>query len=171
MFCQKCGNSISDNEYYCPYCGKELPNKRNLINSNQNLTIGQCYINFFKKGFFVDGVATRKEYWIIFITHVIINLVLGILNVNYINTIINIILFFPITALAIRRYHDIDKSGAWALLGGYGQIGYMFSFFFEDKKTITIILITAIISYLLQQIILTKPTNEKSRWNPVNGYM
>lgn len=172
MFCQKCGKNISDDEYYCPYCGKEMPKKRNLINVNNKITILDCFKNFFVKGFSTDGVSTRKEFWVIYIIYIIQNIVLGVLSLNYINTILNIILFFPINALAIRRYHDINMSGGFASIGIYAIFGYMFSFFFKsDKVTTLLFLITSIIALVTQLFLLTKPTNEKSRWNPINGYM
>lgn len=171
MFCQKCGKLISDEEYYCPFCGKEMPNRNKLIQQPTDLTIGDCIKNFFVKGFSSEGIATRKEFWTIYIYFIVQNLLLGFLGVNYINTVLNIILFFPVMALSIRRYHDINKSGAWACLGGYAQIGYMFSFFFENKVTSNTLLITAIIALVIQLYLLSKPTNQKSRWNPINGYM
>lgn len=171
MFCQKCGKLISDDEYYCPFCGKEMPNKKNLIAKPQELTIWDCFKNFIVKGFSGDGVATRKEFWVIYICFMIQNVLLGVLGINYINTILNIILFFPILGLTVRRFHDINMSGGWACLGGYAEIGYMFSFFFENKTTSLILLITAIIALVIQLLLLSKPTNKKSRWNPINGYM
>ena len=47
MFCQKCGKLISDEEYYCPFCGKEMPNRKKLIQQPTDLTIGDCIKNFF----------------------------------------------------------------------------------------------------------------------------
>lgn len=171
MFCGKCGKNVADDEYYCPYCGKQMPGNRFPTSATYDVTVGDCIKNFFKKGFTADGVANRKEFWTIFIYYIIQNIVLGFLGINYINTVLNIILFFPVMALTIRRYHDINKSGAWATLGGYAQIGYMFSFFFENKLTSNILLITAIIALVIQLFLLTKPTDPKSRWNPINGYM
>ena len=171
MFCQKCGKIIHDDEYCCPYCGKEISSNKNKNQIVYDVTIGECIKNFFIKGFTADGVANRKEFWIIYIYYIIQNILLGFLGLNYINTILNIILFFPVMALTIRRYHDINKSGAWACLGGYAQIGYMFSFFFANKVTSNILLISSILALVIQLYILTKPTDPKSRWNPVNGYM
>ena len=58
-----------------------------------------------------------------------------------------------------------------AIMLNYGSLDISNSFFFENKTTSLILLITAIIALVIQLLLLSKPTNKKSRWNPINGYM
>lgn len=170
MICNKCKQIISDIDTVCPFCGEPVKTNK-IIPPSDKITIKDCFINFIVKGFSSEGVATRKEFWIIYIIHVILNILLGVIGLNTINTIFNIIFFFPIMALAIRRYHDTNKSGAWVILGGYAQVGYMFYFMTSENTIKTILLVTSGLCFLLQLFLLSYPTNPKSRWNPINGYM
>ena len=170
MYCKKCKNVIADNEYYCPYCG--FNNKKDeYVEKTERVTIKTCFKNFIVKSFFADGIATRMEYWVIIVIYLCISISLGIFGLNYINTIINIITFIPIMTLTIRRYHDTNKSGFFAILGGYFRIGYLFSFFFSDKTVRLSLLITSIIALLIELFLLSMPSNKNSKWNPINGYL
>lgn len=169
MYCKKCKNVIKDNEYYCPYCG--FNNKNDYTEPVKEITIGDCFKNFIVKGFSGEGVATLKEFWLIFAIHIAISVVLGILAFNYVNTVINIITFIPLMALEIRRYHDTNKSGAYAILGGYYKIAYLFSFFTSNETYKLILLVSSGIALIVELILLSLPTNENSRWNPKNGYL
>ncbi len=169
MYCKKCKNVIKDNEYYCPYCG--FNNKNDYIEETKPITISDCFKNFIVKGFSGEGVATIKEFWLIFAIHIILSIVLGVIGFNYINTIINIIIFIPMMALKIRRYHDTNKSGAFAILGGYYEIAYLFSFYTSNETYKKLLLISSIVALIIELILLSLPTNENSRWNPKNGYL
>ena len=169
MYCKKCQNVIKDNEYYCPYCG--FNNKQDLVETKKEITIKECFKNFVVKGFSGNGVATIKEFWIIYAIHIILSIILGVLGFNYVNTIINIIIFIPLMALEIRRYHDTDKSGAFAILGGYFRIAYLFSFYTSNESYHLILLISSITALIISLILLSLPTKENSRWNPKNGYL
>ena len=170
MYCKKCKNVIGDNEYYCPHCG--FNNKKNDYQQKQEIiTIKTCFKNFIIKGFSANGVATLKEFWVIYTIHVIISILLGIIGLHYVNTVLNIIIFIPLMALAIRRYHDTNKSGAFAILGGYFQVAYLFSFYTSNENTKMILLISSLIALAIQLILLSFPTNPNSRWNPKNGYL
>lgn len=175
MYCKKCQNVIKDNEYYCPYCGYN--NKKDeLPKENNDMTVKRCILNFFTKSFSAKGVATRKEFWLIYLFYLIIAIILGLIGLkiamfNYINTFLNIILFFPLMALSIRRYHDINKSGVYAILGAYFKVTYFFSFYVSDDNTKLILLVTSFTALIAEIILLSLPTNKNSRWNPENGYL
>ena len=171
MHCDKCGKDFSDLDSCCPYCGKEVVRSKNLLKQkDEKITIGRCFLNFFTKFITVDDVATVKEFLVIFIIHLIHNVVLGLLNLNNINTIINIVFFIPICALMIRRYHDTNLSGVFTCLYGYALIAYSFSFFTDKDYVKWVLLITALIAYAINFILLIRKTNPKSRWNKDNGY-
>ncbi|MBO4667876.1 MAG: DUF805 domain-containing protein [Bacilli bacterium] len=170
MYCKKCKNVINDNEYYCPYCG--YSNKHNDIEpKKEKITIKKCFVNFFINFFNASGVATRLEFWVINTIYVITTLILYIFKLNMINFIFNAIFFIPLICLSIRRYHDINKSGIFAILGCYFKTSYVISLFTTNEKAKIIILITAIIALLLELILLSFPSDENSKWNPDNGYL
>ena len=73
-----------------------------------------------------SGRARRKEYWMFILFNIIfgaltagLDNILGLYNYEYgsgpINGIYNLILLIPAIAVAVRRLHDIGKSG-WMLL-------------------------------------------------------
>jgi uncharacterized membrane protein YhaH (DUF805 family) len=61
-----------------------------------------------------NGRATRPEYW----WFVLFNFVLGLVLfwAPILSIIVSLALLLPSVAVAIRRLHDIDKSGWWLLL-------------------------------------------------------
>ena len=170
MYCKKCKNVIKDNEYYCPYCGYNNKKGEEIKNDNE-ITIKKCITNFFVNSFNASGVATRKEFWLIYLFFLVITITLSLVNLNYIGVIINIIFFFPIMCLTIRRYHDTNKSGAFAILGAYFKTGYLFSFFTSNTTIKYILIVSSVIALIIELILLSYPTNENSKWNPVNGYL
>ena len=170
MYCKKCQNVINDNEYYCPYCG--FNNKKENVNNNEEkVTLKKCFLNFFIKAFSGKGVATLKEFWVIFGIYLVINVVLEIFKLRTVNAAINIIFFFPLLALTIRRYHDIDRSGLFSLFFVYGVIAYFFSYYVENDNGRLVILISAIAALLINFTLLAMRSIETSRWNPKNGYL
>ena len=170
MYCKKCQNVISEKDYYCPYCGYNNKKDDNP-KKDEIITIKDCFKNFIVKSFSASGVATLKEFWVIYSIHIIASIILGIIGLHYVNTILNIIFFIPLMALAIRRYHDTNKSGAFAILGGYFKIGYLFSFYTSNDTAKYILLVSSLLALVLELILLSFPTNPNSRWNPVNGYL
>ena len=70
-----------------------------------------------------SGRARRKEYWMF----TLINAIVGAIIINVIQLILGLEFPFlsiiypaatiiPVIALCVRRLHDTDRSGAWALL-------------------------------------------------------
>jgi uncharacterized membrane protein YhaH (DUF805 family) len=75
------------------------------------------YVNF-------SGRAVRSEYWywVLFVvllsivTNIIDAVISGTSGFAILSTIVSLGLFLPGLAVGIRRLHDLDKSGWWALL-------------------------------------------------------
>jgi uncharacterized membrane protein YhaH (DUF805 family) len=78
----------------------------------------------FSKYVTFSGRASRSEYWywilfatIVAIVATIIDLILFPLSsVQPVSTIASLALFLPGLAVAIRRLHDIDRTGWWFLI-------------------------------------------------------
>ncbi|UPT71915.1 MAG: DUF805 domain-containing protein [Flavobacterium sp. JAD_PAG50586_2] len=92
-------------------------------------------IDWYKKVVFenyanFNGRARRSEYWWFTLAHVIIVTILTLLdnglgltfgsgNSGILKTIYSLLIFIPSMAVAVRRLHDVGKSG-WLLLILYG---------------------------------------------------
>lgn len=61
-----------------------------------------------------EGRARRSEYWWFYLATFVVGLVLG--GIPILGWIICIALILPGIAVAVRRLHDIGKSGWWYLL-------------------------------------------------------
>jgi len=80
------------------------------------------YLKALKQYADFNGRARRKEYWMFYLFYtisVILAVILdNLLNLNFGNTgtgliyvLYNIAIFLPVTAVTVRRLHDVGKSG------------------------------------------------------------
>ena len=87
------------------------------------------YVQVLKKYAVFSGRARRKEYWMFFLFNIIIAFVIGfvmgfigaMLGVgttlsNFASAIYSLAVLIPGIAVAVRRMHDIGRSGWWILL-------------------------------------------------------
>lgn len=75
-----------------------------------------------------SGRARRKEYWMFVLFYAIFSfaagLLDGLLGTGYlIAPIFQLALLVPTLAVAVRRLHDIDKSGAWIFISLVPLVG------------------------------------------------
>ena len=99
------------------------PNKENILMSSYYVKCLRNYANF-------AGRARRKEYWMFFLGNFLLMLAFsladefwgtgGILNGLYCLGVL-----LPNIAVAVRRLHDIDKSGWLLLIGIIPLIGFL----------------------------------------------
>ncbi len=105
------------------------------------------YIEVMKKYAVFSGRARRKEYWyfalfnfIISIVLIIIDAVIGSFNpdvgMGFLGGVYALAILIPSIAVAVRRLHDIDRSGWWLLIGMIPLIGGLVLLFFavQDSK-------------------------------------
>ena len=80
------------------------------------------YVNF-------SGRACRSEYWYWILFIVIADIVTGIidaaLGIQLVTSIFGLVTLLPSLAIAIRRLHDLDRTGWWVLLGLIPLIGWI----------------------------------------------
>jgi uncharacterized membrane protein YhaH (DUF805 family) len=84
----------------------------------------EWYLNPITKHYFdFQGVASRKEYWMFFLFNVIIAFVIGfvagLIRIPVISTLYSLAVLLPGIGIAVRRMHDIGKSGWWVLAPFY----------------------------------------------------
>lgn len=79
-----------------------------------------------RKSFVFNGRARRKEYWSWVLFSALLNIVVAVAAMMISSTetvqtcvslIMNLLVFFPTLSVAIRRLHDVERSGWW--YGGY----------------------------------------------------
>ncbi|QGY08515.1 DUF805 domain-containing protein [Escherichia coli] len=91
----------------------------------------QWYLSVLKNYVGFSGRARRKEYWMFTLINAILSCLLSrhptipVLELPYLSMLYLLATFLPVLALAIRRLHDTDRSGAWALLFFVPFIGWL----------------------------------------------
>ena len=81
------------------------------------------YIDVLKKYAVFNGRASRAEYWYFFLFNFIISIILSLVgafiisNTSAISLAYGLLMLIPSLAVAVRRLHDIGKSGWWLLMG------------------------------------------------------
>ena len=72
------------------------------------------------------GRATRSEYWYFFLFNVLIAVGLGVIGgmmeTTVLGTIYSLAVLLPGIAVAIRRMHDVNQSGWFALIPFYNLV-------------------------------------------------
>ncbi|MEX3229128.1 DUF805 domain-containing protein [Escherichia coli] len=96
----------------------------------------QWYLSVLKNYVGFSGRARRKEYWMFTLINAIVGAIINViqlilgLELPYLSMLYLLATFLPVLALAIRRLHDTDRSGDWALLFFVPFIGWLVLLFF-----------------------------------------
>ena len=81
------------------------------------------YLEVLKKYAEFDGRARRSEYWYFVLFSTIISIVLvAVLKSELLGNIYSLAVLVPSIAVAIRRMHDVGKSGWYCLIPIYNLI-------------------------------------------------
>ena len=74
-----------------------------------------------------SGRARRQEFWMFMLFYVIFAVAAGVLDAilgtAFVSGLYSVALLVPYLAVAVRRLHDIDKSGAWIFISLIPIIG------------------------------------------------
>ncbi|HUY07634.1 MAG TPA: DUF805 domain-containing protein [Acidimicrobiales bacterium] len=76
--------------------------------------MGDAITSCFKKYATFTGRASRSEYWYFFLFYFIVEIFTSRLGV--IGLLIDLGIWIPLAAAAVRRLHDAGKSGWWIIL-------------------------------------------------------
>lgn len=96
------------------------------------LTVNYCNFN---------GRSSRSEYWWYALAMLILNVILTLITGHYetasavIGTIVGLALLLPGLGLAVRRMHDINKSGWWILINLIPVVGNIIFIIFACKDS------------------------------------
>lgn len=84
------------------------------------------YINVLKKYAVFEGRARRSEYWFFFLFNFIIALILTFVGISMetplLGNLYSLAVLIPGIAVAVRRMHDVGKSGWYILIPIYNLI-------------------------------------------------
>ena len=82
--------------------------------------------------------ANRAEYWYFVLFSFIVSILLLILGViletDLLPAVYNLIALVPSLAVAVRRMHDIDKSGWWILVNLLPIVGWIIFIYLAVQK-------------------------------------
>lgn len=78
------------------------------------MNMGDAITTCFKKYATFRGRASRSEYWYFFLSYFIVEIFTS--RMGAIGLLIDLGLWIPLAAAAIRRLHDAGKSGWWIIL-------------------------------------------------------
>lgn len=101
------------------------------------------FLAVLKKYAVFSGRARRKEYWMYMLFYVIIIVVLSIVDamvfssseggIPILTTIFSLGMLLPSLGVSVRRFHDINKSGWWILIGLVPFVGFFIFLYFMIK--------------------------------------
>jgi uncharacterized membrane protein YhaH (DUF805 family) len=138
IFCRACGASINASAPLCPQCG--APQGQGTVRvAHAGDGIPRDFANSvricFQKYVTFQGRAPRAEYWFFFLFTVIVGLAIGFvagimraalhINLLWLAWIFDLAMFLPTISVAVRRLHDLDKSGWWYWIGLIPLIGWI----------------------------------------------
>jgi uncharacterized membrane protein YhaH (DUF805 family) len=84
------------------------------------------YLLVIKKYAVFSGRASRSEYWFFVLFNVMITIILAIIDaamkIAFLQAIYSLAVLVPSVAVAVRRMHDVNKSGWYILIPIYNLI-------------------------------------------------
>ncbi len=100
------------------------------------------YLDPITKHYFdFNGVTGRKPFWMFvlfnFLISLAITIVLGIIHLKQLNGLYSLAVLLPSLGIAVRRLHDIGKSGWWILVGLIPVLGWIYLIYLYCQPTST----------------------------------
>ena len=143
MTCIKCGELLSDGARFCTNCGarvepEESTTEYTVVNPAhvhyedcvhegyvvhpEPVTFKEAIKLFFTRYADFHGRSRRSEYWWAYLFTLIASTAIAIIYID-ISWLWSLITLVPNLSLAVRRMHDIGKSGWWLLIGFVPLVG------------------------------------------------
>ena len=93
------------------------------------------YVEVLRKYAVFEGRATRREYWMFSLIHMLVWVATIFMysfsaNLMFIPLLYSIVTFVPSIAVTVRRFHDSGRSGWWYLVGYVPIVGSVAVFIF-----------------------------------------
>ena len=109
MYCNKCGHISPDGAPYCANCGASVNQPRETVGMVEATRL------FFTRYTDFQGRSRRSEYWWAYLSILILTTIATVIH-GGLATIFQLVTIVPSIAIAVRRLHDIGKSGWWYLI-------------------------------------------------------
>ena len=93
------------------------------------------YVKYWKNYVNFSTSSTRKEFWLPVLFNFVISGILSAINAK-LGTIFSLVILIPNLSNAIRRMHDINKSGWNLLLGLIPIVGWIIVLVYECTPTV-----------------------------------
>ena len=93
------------------------------------------YVKYWKNYVNFSTRSTRKEFWLPVLFNFVISGILGAISTK-LGTIFSLIILIPNLSNAIRRMHDINKSGWNLLIGLIPIVGWIIVLVYECTPTV-----------------------------------
>lgn len=104
------------------------------------------YLAAFRNYVDFSGRARRREFWVFILFNFLITIVLAIIDASMSGTsqkvtfgllsmIYGLAVLLPSLGVAVRRLHDIDRSGWWLLVGLVPLVGIIVLLVFYSKDS------------------------------------
>jgi len=79
------------------------------------------YLTVLKRYALFNGRARRKEYWMFFLINALISITLSfiegmLIGTGFTSIIYGLLVLIPSLAVAVRRLHDINRTGWWMFI-------------------------------------------------------
>ena len=89
---------------------------------NQELPIVAATRDGFSRYADFSGISTRSQYWYFVLTTSIITFIISAIAGELVGNVVSLLTVIPTIAVAIRRMHDVGKSGWFILIPVYNFI-------------------------------------------------
>lgn len=89
---------------------------------NKQIPIVEATKDGFSRYSDFSGVSTRAQYWYFILSTSLISIVVGFLAGDFVANIFTVMTIIPTIAVAVRRMHDVGKSGWFVLFPIYNLI-------------------------------------------------
>jgi uncharacterized membrane protein YhaH (DUF805 family) len=102
------------------------------------MNFGQAIASGFSNYVNFSGRACRSEYWywalFVFLADLVALIIDWVLGVYFISSLFGLAVFLPGLAVAIRRLHDLDRTGWWILLSLIPIVGWIILIIWDCTK-------------------------------------
>lgn len=88
-----------------------------------------------------QGVVTRKPFWMFvlfnFLISVALHVVFYLVHLRFVAQLYSLAVLLPMLGLAVRRMHDIGKSGWWVLVSLIPVLGWIYVIYLYCQPSTT----------------------------------
>ena len=145
MKCQTCGRDNPGNAQFCGFCGANLGDSTITSSTPRVVVDFPEAVKFgFQRCMDFKGRSSRAEYWQFSLFFLLVDIIAtavdtvalgsGLGDIGLVATVWELAILVPGLALAVRRLHDINRTGWWLLLWFVILIGWIILIVWAIKR-------------------------------------